>query len=68
LSWEKFIMIKNSNGTYSLKTKANYLYVCAENFGNSPLISNRNLKNLWEHFYINKVPNDLIMPKECTLM
>ena len=73
LSWEKFILKKNANGTVSLRTLANYLYVCAENFGNGPLISNRNLKNLWEQFYIDKLPNekitnDLVKPEECTLM
>ena len=61
LSWEKFILKKNENGTVSLKTLANYLYVCAENFGNGPLISNRNLKNLWEQFYIDKLPNEKII-------
>lgn len=52
---EKFEMILNQDGSFSLKSKLNRKYVCAENNGDSALVANRNFANEWEHFYIQRI-------------
>src|SRR5207248_11161026 len=38
--------------TISLKALANNLFVCADNFGNNPLIANRTSASTWEQFVV----------------
>jgi type 1 glutamine amidotransferase len=47
---ERFEIVPLSGGTVALRSKANNMYVCAENNGNSPLIANRASAGLWETF------------------
>ncbi len=43
-------MIRNADGTVSLRALVNGRYVAAENAGASPLIANRTAIGLWERF------------------
>jgi hypothetical protein len=47
---ERFEIVTLSGGNVALRSKANNMYVCAENNGNSPLIANRAAVGLWETF------------------
>ena len=51
---EKFRILKNFDGTYSLKSVHNSKYVCAEVNAISNLKANRDWINDWEKFYIEK--------------
>ena len=48
--WETFQLIRNSDGTVSLRALANNNYVTAENAGAQPLIANRTAIGAWEKF------------------
>ncbi|MFC7762390.1 hypothetical protein ACFQY4_33420 [Catellatospora bangladeshensis] len=48
--WETFALIRNSNGSISLRAQANGRYVVAENGGAAPLIANRTSIGPWEQF------------------
>ena len=47
---ERFDIVTLAAGTVALRSKANNLYVCAENSGNSPLVANRASAGPWETF------------------
>jgi type 1 glutamine amidotransferase len=47
---QRFDVVDLGGGNVALRSKANGLYVCAENGGNSPLIANRAAIGLWETF------------------
>jgi type 1 glutamine amidotransferase len=47
---ERFEIVPLSGGNVALRSKANNMYVCAENSGNSPLIANRAAAGAWETF------------------
>jgi hypothetical protein len=49
-AWESFDLIKNADGSVSLRAHANGKYVCADNYGNNPLIANRTSIGAWESF------------------
>jgi type 1 glutamine amidotransferase len=49
---ERFDIVTLSGGTVALRSKANNMYVCAENTGNSPLVANRAAAGAWETFSI----------------
>jgi sulfatase modifying factor 1 len=48
--WETFELIQLGGSKIALRSKANGLYVCAEDAGNGPLIANRSEVGLWETF------------------
>jgi hypothetical protein len=48
--WELFYIQGNNDGTYSFRAKFNWQYVCADNYGNNPLIANRYTNSGWENF------------------
>ncbi len=48
--WELFFIQGNNDGTYSFRAKFNWQYVCADNYGNNPLIANRYTNSGWENF------------------
>ncbi|GFZ34022.1 hypothetical protein CSC2_45480 [Clostridium zeae] len=37
---------------YSLQSRANYNYVCADNYGNNPLVANRTSTSAWEQYQV----------------
>ena len=47
---QRFDVVDLGAGNVALRSKANGLYVCAENSGNSPLIANRTAVGPWETF------------------
>jgi type 1 glutamine amidotransferase len=47
---QRFDVIDLGGGNVALRSKANGLYVCADNNGTSPLIANRAAVGLWETF------------------
>lgn|GEM_PF-1671969 len=47
----------------ALKSKANGMYVCAENGGASPLIANRSAIGTWEQFQVYTLPGNKIALK-----
>jgi alpha-L-fucosidase 2 len=52
---ERFDVIDLGNGNVALRSRANSLYVCAENAGANPLVANRTAIGPWETFA--RVPN-----------
>ena len=52
---ERFELITNQDGTYSLKSKLNKKYVCAENNGDSALVADRSFAYEWENFNIQRI-------------
>jgi hypothetical protein len=50
---EKFIMKKNTDGSYSLISKLNNQYVCAEYNGEAPLVANRLFKQAKNYVTLN---------------
>ncbi|GFZ34020.1 hypothetical protein CSC2_45460 [Clostridium zeae] len=45
--------VKASAATlYSLQSRANYNYVCADNYGNNPLVANRTSASAWEQYQV----------------
>jgi hypothetical protein len=48
--WESFDRVNNSDGTISLRARANNQYVTADNAGAAPLIANRTAIGPWEKF------------------
>jgi hypothetical protein len=51
LSWEKFRIVGNPDGTVSLLANVNNRYVTAENAGAQPLIATRTAIGTWERFF-----------------
>ncbi|WP_410809347.1 PQQ-dependent sugar dehydrogenase [Micromonospora sp. 067-2] len=49
---EQFDRVDAGNGTIALRSRANGLYVCAENAGKEPLIANRAAIGPWETFQL----------------
>jgi uncharacterized protein len=49
---ERFEIVPLSGGTVALRSKANNMYVCAENNGNAPLVANRAAAGSWETFTV----------------
>ena len=49
-SWETFTLVRNSDGTVSLRATVNNKYVVAENGGAAALIANRDAIGPWEKF------------------
>ncbi|MFD1052623.1 hypothetical protein ACFQ1S_47025, partial [Kibdelosporangium lantanae] len=49
-AWETFQLVRNGDGSVSLRAQANNNYVCAENAGAQPLIANRTAIGAWEQF------------------
>jgi hypothetical protein len=49
--WEKFRLVVNSDGSFSLLAKANGRYVTADHAGSSPLIANGATIGAWQKFY-----------------
>jgi type 1 glutamine amidotransferase len=47
---ERFEIVPLSGGNVALRSKADNMYVCAENNGNAPLIANRGAVGGWETF------------------
>ena len=47
-------MITNSDNTVSFIADVNSKYICADNYGNNPLIANRDTNNGWEKFDLIK--------------
>ncbi|WP_433363968.1 ThuA domain-containing protein [Actinoplanes sp. CA-142083] len=47
---DRFDIVTLSGGNVALRSKANGLYVCAENAGNNPLVANRAAVGSWETF------------------
>jgi hypothetical protein len=50
--WEEYLLLWNSDRTFSLQARVNNRFVAAENAGGSPLIANRTEVGLWERFYL----------------
>jgi hypothetical protein len=48
--WETFTLVRNPDGSVSLKAAVNAKYVCADNAGAAPLIANRDAIGAWESF------------------
>ena len=48
--WETFALIRNPDGSISLRAAANGRLVTAENAGTAPLIANRTAIGSWEEF------------------
>lgn len=46
---------QSTGGTYALRSMANGMYVCADNYENRPLLANRNVIGQWEQFELVKV-------------
>jgi hypothetical protein len=55
LGWETFDLIRNSNGTVSLRSWANGKFVCAEYGGALSLRANRDVAQTWEQFQMQTV-------------
>nr|AVA09716.1 putative effector protein [Heterodera avenae] len=49
--WEKFQLIKNSDGTISFLSLFNRKYVCADIDRGDRLIANKDWNQVWERFY-----------------
>jgi type 1 glutamine amidotransferase len=49
---ERFEIVPLSGGTVALRSKANNMYVCAENGGAAPLVANRAAAGSWETFTV----------------
>jgi hypothetical protein len=49
-AWERFQLIKNADGSISLRAGANGRYVSAASGGNQPLIADRTAIGQWEMF------------------
>ena len=51
-TWERFTLVRSSDGTVSLKAGVNNLYVSADGAGSKPLIANRPTISTWERFIL----------------
>ena len=49
-TWETFELIRNSDGTVSLRARSNGRVVTAESAGAGPLLPNRTAIDQWEKF------------------
>ncbi|RAO23951.1 hypothetical protein ONO23_06208 [Micromonospora noduli] len=49
-TWERFTMVRNSDGTVSFKAGINNKYVSADGAGSKPLIANGPAVSTWEKF------------------
>ncbi|MEU8111623.1 glycosyl hydrolase, partial [Micromonospora sp. NPDC048947] len=49
-TWERFTMVRNSDGTVSFKAAVNNKYVSADGAGSKPLIANGPVISSWERF------------------
>jgi Endoglucanase len=56
-AWETLNIVNNSDGTVSLKSGANNLYVCMVNDENKQLLARSSTIGTWEKFYLVKVTN-----------
>jgi hypothetical protein len=54
--WETFQLIRNTDGSVSLRALANGRFVTAENAGAAPLIANRTAIGTWERFDLSASP------------
>lgn len=54
-SWETISVVNNSDGTISLRSGANGLYVCMVNDENQQLVARSSLIGAWEKFYIERI-------------
>ncbi len=49
-AWERFVLVRNADGSESLRAEVNGMYVAAENAGAAPLVANRAAVGAWERF------------------
>ena len=49
-TWERFTMVRSSDGTVSFKAAVNNKYVSADGAGSKPLIANGPTISTWEKF------------------
>src|SRR5262249_26998612 len=47
---ERFDVVDLGGGNVAFRSRANGMYVCAENAGNNPLVANRGAVGPWETF------------------
>jgi len=57
---ERFDVVTLSGGNVALRSKANGMYVCAENAGNNPLVANRAAVGAWETFTLITNPDGTV--------